>query len=257
MKLNIRVLALILIFSFLFDDSLNAKIINVLPFPGSKNKEGFKGKLALTFEDKAGNTDLLGGSAGFSGSYFIKEQLFLLSLAASLKKSEGNEIEKNSFSHLRYRFYFNDIFSWEVLTQLENDRFKKLKYRGLLGSGPRVEKKISGNFGADFGIAALIEWEKIDAIMGERVNYRDYRLSSYFGLAYKVEKNAELRSRFFFQPLFNEFEDYKVFFQTTLSLSFNKKFSVFLTYNLIGDSNPPGDVKNWDRAFKTGLNISF
>lgn len=173
-----------------------------------------------------------------------------------LASSNKSTINNAGFGHIRYNYKYNKWLRWEVYTQLQFNELLSLKHRYLAGTGARIKLNRGEVVKTYLGISSFYEYEQIQDFQ-QTVN-EDFRMSNYFVLSLKFPKNrGELTSTTYFQPLFRQFEDYRLTNQSLIQLNINKYLSLTTSMNYFFDFNPPTGVKRETFSINNGLRLTF
>jgi Protein of unknown function, DUF481 len=183
----------------------------------------------------------------------LKDYLLLLA-NAELSKARNEDFENATFLHLRFNHKYNKLLRWEVFTQLQSNLPIGVKLRFLSGTGPRFKLLNSSFINVYLGCLYMLEYEKTTG----GVNSTGHRNSSYVSLSVDIPQlKAELISTTYFQPLFNNLQDYRILSENRLDFHITKKFKVQTSFRYYFDSRPPEGINNYTLAFKQGFGWRF
>lgn len=206
----------------------------------------------------SGNTR--GVSAGVAAFFGGRSDPHLGFLAASgnYNSSFGETQAENYFGHARYNYALAPRLWLEAFAQIEHDRFKRLKLRRLVGSGPRVRVLDAEPVRAYLGTAYMLEFETLDASeTSPGSDSRAHRWSNYLSGVYDADEGITLSVMAFYQPRFDRFADYRVLVLSSAEFEINDLVSASLQFNYQYDSLPPPDVRPADVSVINALGLRF
>ena len=113
--------------------------VNVESLRKQLDESAFGARLAGSVTSYAGNTQgVIFGSAGFAGAR-TDRHLGFLALSGDYARLNHVVSVAKWFGHARHNYQLGDALWWEAFGQLESDRFRRVVFRHLLGTGPRVQ----------------------------------------------------------------------------------------------------------------------
>lgn len=176
-----------------------------------------------------------------------------------LSEIEFAQIDNNSylskgFQHIRFNKYFSKLLVGEAFTQLQYNHIQKLKLRWLGGSGIRMQLIKKDSLYANWGVSGMYEYEELT---DNSTFSRLFRFSSYLSFNYQLNKLLNNQFIIYYQPVVQNFSDYRVSLDLQLSIQITKKLQFITTYNHLYDSNPPKNVSNHDFSIKNGIKYAF
>jgi len=220
---------------------------------------GISGSVSGSLETKRGNTDKDNYAAAFQLQYDSNTTYLLWGVIdGAYGESSGATDTNNLYAHLRYiRNLRGKWLAYELFTQLEEDEFKDIKERFLLGANYRVKLlRTKGGWGGLFvGLGAMFEY--IGYTTSVDPAERNLRFNSY--LSYSLTFNTD--SRFvlngYYQPKLDEFSDYLVTFSGGLEVHVYKQLFIGITSSYTHDSKPAVGVKKYDFSQRTYFEYKF
>ncbi len=144
---------------------------------------------------------------------------------------------------------------WELFGQLQSNRITGIKQRWLAGTGPRFKLLGSKTVALYAATAAMYEYEEEQTV--PIIYHRDLRSSSYISFDYKFSKNAELISTVFYQPLFNNFADFRILNEIGVKFKFVKHFSFSTKWYYLYDSRPAARTPKLNYSISNGIEYDF
>ncbi len=212
---------------------------------------------ALNYYD--GNTNLVRVDGGLMSRLVWNDHLFLAVSEGSYGKQDDEPYVNKIMGHLRYLVEFGDYFAIEGYGQSQYDEFRRLAMRALGGTGPRFSFHKLNFFEISIGTSYLYEYNRYDT--GEYIDSGDefeyHRWSSYLYLYLRLADNLFFNGTIYYQPRFDQFDDYRFFSSLSLDIQLKPFLSFFVQNNIVFDSKPPETVEQRDVVIKTGFKISF
>lgn len=244
----------LLLLPFFISTSLLA-VVSIAPVDiGSK--PGMSGSLSGSLSSKSGNTEKDEYSLGFllqydQGSDYVTWGKFTYDYG----KSNGTKNEDKIYAHLRYIHAIDEQKEWtsEFFVQTEQDKFKDINERSLIGAGLRWRFLNSDEYGKGYAGAGALA-EKIDYTHPQtNPNENNSRLNSYLALTQTFANTSKLSYLGYFQPKFDDISDYVSLQTLELIVPIYGKLNLSLTAKYGYDSAPPINVKKSDSTYLTSL----
>lgn len=132
---------------------------------------------------------------------------------------------------------------------------QKIDYRILTGAGPRF--KLSGTKQLKLYVASLVMHEYERELDSAKTVHNDIRNSSYISFSIAINSQTEIVHTLFYQPLFTNISDFRIFDQMKFSVKTGKKFAITLNLNYLYDSAPVSGVPRINYTFSTGFDYKF
>ncbi|MCA9596528.1 MAG: DUF481 domain-containing protein [Myxococcales bacterium] len=233
--------------------------VNVEPMRAKLEDDGLGGSVDARFAGRLGNSEGLtaGGDALIGGR--SEPHFGFLALNGDYSRLNGSVQLARYFAHARYNFTLATRWWWEVFAQVEHDRFRRLTFRKLLGTGPRFALMQGEPLAAYLGTAYMLESETLDVQAGSGDDSAPlaHRSSSYLSLLAQPDDRVTLVSTTYFQPRFDEPSDYRVLSVTAAKFAISKLLTAGLTFTLRYDSEPPTGVQRTDAELNNTLGLVF
>ncbi len=169
-------------------------------------------------------------------------------------KSETDDFSNKGMQHFRYNYKMTKVVTWEAFTQAQFNKVLNLKFRGLLGSGPRFKILGLESFRVYSGIAYMIEYEVPE---GDDNAETSQRFSSYISLTFKVGDGFSLINTTYFQPKISTFSDHRVSNNTDLVFKITRHLSYALAFEHLTDTRPLPEVPTNIYSLKNKLLLDF
>jgi len=221
---------------------------------------GVHGSLSGSLTTYHGNT--MGAELGGSGLVGYREdrQLAYLSANSNYSRLGGEPRVANAFAHLRYNYLLGPRVAAEVFTQVESDRFRRLRLRSLVGIGPRFTI-VEGEGGALFlGVSYMYVHTTLGASVADRpVRPADvHRLNNYAAILLVLEPGrATLGNTLYFQPRFDDLRDIQLLNVLSLDVTITGHLSASLQSTLRYETPVPEPIKRADLAMKNLIGVAF
>lgn len=188
--------------------------------------------------------------------YSMNRHTILAINSIGFMRVEGNNLINNGFQHLRYNYTLGDgLTTAEIFTQHQYNSIRLMKRRFLLGGGPRFRIYESDDLGIYIAPLVMYEQELLDEV--EETKTDKFKGDLYISLTYALDERINFSHTTYYQPDFAVIKEYRIASETGLELKFGDSFSFLVTYNLLYDSAPPGDIPNLFYTLKNGIKYSF
>ncbi len=237
-----------------------AQIVNIQPLLGPSTKDGFALELTGSVALKTGNVDLFVGTGGLLMSLASGQQRVISASSAELGIKDDAEYTNALFSHLRYQYYFTQAIAWEVWVQGASNKFKRLTFRGLAGTGPRLELLRQEGLSLAIGIHYMFEVEELrrDDDPDEALSERNHRLNSYLSFSWDIIEQLSLSETVYFQPRLDAFSsDFRVANELQLTAKVTQHFALGTNFAVAYDHEPPPDVEALDTSLLATMTLSL
>ena len=162
------------------------------------------------------------------------------------------ESANNSFVHLRYNYYFQARDSIELFSQINEDEFRSLDSRKLIGLAYRREVSKQ----QAFGLGVFSEHENY-RVEGQRLQFDQTRVNAYWVYAQSISATSTIANTLYYQPNISELSDFRAY--NKLSLNTEVTDNLYLSFSLLveHDSQPVLDVKKTDHSYGAGFAYEF
>ncbi len=173
-----------------------------------------------------------------------------------LQKAEKTDLVNKGYEHIRYNFRLtpNDRWYAEVFEQLQFDAIRKIDKRFLSGGGVRFSPLLKQKVRVNVGLGGMYEYE---IFKGDTASYNWVRGNSYLSFQAKLFGDLFFYTTTYYQPLFAETKNYRIFNNTGVSLAIRSGFSFFSDFEIIYDTFLPVDVPATVYFLKNGLIYKF
>jgi len=216
---------------------------------------GWSGSLGTTFSFTKNVQEVLNLNANAHVQYKTENGLYLFLADYNLLKGDQQELANNMFYHLRYNRRVNNWLRWEVFNQWQQNAVTGIRLRTLFGTGPRFKIHSSERFRLYAATAAMYEYEEEQ--MKPAVFHRDLRSSSYLSFSYTPNPVFEIVSTSFYQPLFNQLNDYRIMNQIALNIKLTRRLLVTTSWDYLYDAFPAGNNRGSNFTLTNGFTYTF
>ena len=183
-----------------------------------------------------------------------KKDILLLLGNYELLRTSTQSLTNTGFGHIRFTHKFNSFLRMEAFTQYQTNEKLNLKNRHLLGVGPRLRVFNRKNADSALGCLYMAEWEETTDDMSGLILY--HRVSSYLSFNFVIKEDfCEITSITYYQPLINDFNDYRLSNNTSLHIKLLKNLGFETGVRYSFDSQPPAGVIN--NTFSTTMGVKY
>jgi hypothetical protein len=234
--------------------------VNVEGLRKALTTPGIHGTLSGSITTYGGNTMgmTLGGVALVG--YRAERQLIYLSTNANYSNLGGEVQVSNAFAHFRYNYVLDPGVSLEVFTQVENDRFRRLRLRTLVGTGLRFTVIEGESVALFYGVSYMFEHTSLgESVADHPVRPADvHRMNNYAALVIVLEPGrAALGNTIYCQPRFDDFRDLRLLDVLSLDVTITGTLSASLQATLRYESPVPESLERADLMVKNMLGVTF
>lgn len=245
---------LVLIITFLIFSSISAQVVNVESKRFLNDTNGFVGKIDFNFQITQNTQQIINFGNNVHLQYQKDRSRFLLINDINFVKAGSTNFVNAGFQHFRYNYKIKNRLTWEAFIQSQYNPILRLDLRLLVGTGPRL--KIVKNKTIRLYFATLYMYEH-ERISGETNQYNTHRLSSYVTFSLSIGENADFTSTTFYQPNFQNFNDYRIANDSSFELVISKKLNFRTGFNLLYDTRQPSGIPNLVYTLRNGLSYKF
>ena len=232
-----------------------AQIVNVESLRRTSDTSKWSGSAALDVGLIKNTNSIFRITNRIRLQYNTNDNLYLFINDINLQRIEDNSFVNRGIQHLRYNKKVAERIKVEAFAQSQYDAVSDIKFRGLLGAGPRF--KLTKNKNYRFYLGTLIMYEYEEASDPEIAILRDFRGSTYFSLSMFPVENLSIVSTTYYQPLLKEFSDYRISNETSVAFQIlrNLAFKTSFTFNF--DTEPIIGIPKTQYELTNGIVYSF
>lgn len=255
--MKIKLLLLHCIFLISFYRQASAQIVNIESARMQSDTVGWMGGAGAAVSLTQNTTKIFSADVEAHLQYKTSNDkgLWLVLGNYGFLKAGDSRFVSNGFFHLRYNRKLNEWLRWEVFGQFQNNIITQIDSRLLAGTGPRFKIFKKANF--RLYAATLIMFESEKERTTPTIEHNDLRSSSYVSFTWTPQKNIELISTTFYQPLFKKLSDYRILNQVSLKVKATQHFSLSVRWNYLFDKYPAGTAPQTNYRFGTGVDYEF
>ena len=236
---------------------LSAQVINIESLRIRTDTTGWFGEVILGGQLKNSETKVISANFNSVVEYKGKKSLILLAGNYNFLAGDGKKLTDDFIIHLRYNYKFNHLIRFELFTQFQQNEILMIQERWLNGTGLRFKLADIENFRAYLGFLGMFEVEKEAAEPNPGLIRSDWRNSDYFSFTIGMSEHLELISTTYYQPLFSDFNDFRILTNNELNVKAGKRLSLILRYNLLYDSKPVSEVVNSVSSLSMAMKFVF
>jgi putative salt-induced outer membrane protein YdiY len=233
--------------------------VNTEKYRSDGKLEGWSFALELNGTAKTGNTENQELSIQGRIDHRTATSLTFLILENEYEWVDGGRLVNEQLVHLRHSFAIDTTTKIEFFGQVNFDKNLLINDRELIGAGVRMRLLQSKKASLFYGTSYMFEHENYDlpktAIHPSVVDVQ--RWSNYIAAAVAISENTRLSSVLYYQPMFVEFDDYRILNETNLMIGISEHFSVSVDFKLRTDSKPADGIKKTDTNSAFGLVVAF
>jgi hypothetical protein len=230
--------------------------VNVEPLRNQLKDRGFGARVGASAASYAGNTRGVALSGAAFAGFRSAANLGYLATSGSYTALGGTVSIANWFAHVRHDYALFERVSWEEFAQLESDRFRRITWRELLGTGPRFQLIDAESSELFLGTAYMYEYTSLSGDAG-RDSGGVHRLSSYVALTLHAHPKISVSSVTYFQPRIDEPADFLVLSSNDADFEVTGRLHSKLSAKARYDSRPAPGVKSADLELSSGLELRF
>ena len=180
-------------------------------------------------------------------------KIYMLLGDYTLARSRDNDFENAWFLHFRYNQEITNLFRIEAFIQSQENKILDVNTRNLIGGGIRMKLISKENVRLYWGNAYMYEVEKTDLIEDR---FNNHRYSTYLSLTATIpESNVTIVNTAYYQPLFDNFNDYRFLEQLKITIPITSRFNMFSLFDYFYDSITPRDRKQFSSRVSFGFGL--
>ncbi|MFB6316956.1 DUF481 domain-containing protein [Saccharicrinis sp. FJH54] len=224
----------------------------------SKNPvRGIQGELSYSLNFTHNNKDIIQNGSRMKLQYNDSLNTYMIfgDIVLDQVDKEKN-INKGNFGII-YNFMVPEKFiSAEAIYQYDYNDVKKLKYRNILGGGPRFKIASSQKFSLSLVAYTIYLNELYEN--AEIINRKSLvKFSSLLNFSWQMSENTKLQHSTYYEPDYSDPEDYRIWSESRLKIDIRKNFSFNLFFKIDYDSLTPSGVDNLYYTINNSFNYSF
>jgi len=229
-------------------------IVNIEKINIEEDKESFQGEVSVDFSGASGNSDTQAISLAGRMQWNNSLTQFVV-LKYDYAKSADILSADKTFLHYRNILSPTINYSPEVFFQLQNDEFKSLKIRTLLGAGYRFKLAAKQNSYSRLGAGLFYseeEYNDLDNSIEEVI-----RFNLYYTYQLKINKTTNFITTTYYQPDIENTSDYRALEQASFEFNLSDDLLYFITVDISYDNDPVDKIEKDDSSYKSGIKYRF
>ncbi len=187
--------------------------------------------------------------------YQSEKYLLLLIGDYQISRSSNTDFQDAAFLHLRYNRPLREKITAEAFMQIQDDKISLLKYRFLTGMGARFALVQDASIKMNFGIIPMYEFEELLDVTS--TTHQNFRFSQYLNVVLNLSETANFYTTTYFQPIYNQWEDYRMHNESRLVVSITESINLNITNTYSWDSDPPSGAPKKRISLKVGFGLDF
>lgn len=238
----------LLLYMFLFQSICYSQIVNIIDLNESENK-GWSGFFELEYDynksteidlEFINSSNLMWNNNNFSLMFFN---------IIDFHRAGDEDFSNDYLQHFRTNYYLNDKFALESYLQNQHDIVHNIENRKLAGLGFKANIPF-----LDFvGLSIFYENE----LLVDNISHKDCRMNFYNELSFNIYENLKFSNVIYYQPNIEEFNDYKLALESTLSFPIIKNLFFTNTLSFAHDTYPAIDIPKTTYQIKNSLKFKF
>lgn len=215
-------------------------------------------ELGLALNSTGGNQRLTVLTTNL-GVTHLQTDIFEMGLNGRFRygRSEGVDVAQNLRGVLNFDLYPQDRWSPFLFVTAEQDPFRKLEVRLNGGAGAKHTFWRNDWQEASLSGAVLYSMENLEVAdsLGDGIS-EDARFSWRGRFRKQVGERNRLEQVVFYQPVYDEFDDYLLESATSLRVGLTERIGMTASYVFERDSTPPAEVRRDDWSLAVGLSLA-
>lgn len=234
----------------------SAQIVNIEGKRTNTKEKGWFGNFDLGLKIIQNTRDIVQASNRVNGQYLNDRHSVMLIGDLNLVRVNSERFLNKGFAHARYNYALGEKRKWtfEAFEQYSYNRIQRIDKRWLNGLGMRFSPVRKDSMEVHIGTAGMYEYEEI---VDTSLAHRDFRLSSYLSFDAYVTKSMIFNTVVYYQPLANNFSDFRVSSESALIFNVTKRLEFRVVYSMIYDERPPIGVPQLNFTLDNRLRIKF
>ncbi len=246
---------IILFLSLIGFNKIHSQIVNVESLRRVSDTSKWSGSASLDIGLIKNTQSIFKITNNLRLQYNTDKNLYLFINDLKLEQIEDNSFVNKGIQHIRYNRKITERLKLEIFAQSQYDAISDIKFRGLVGTGPRF--KLSKNDNYRFYLGTLLMFEHEESSVQNIEILRDFRGSVYFSCSLYPLENISLVSTTYYQPLLKQFSDFRISNQTSIGIKVLKNllFKTSFTYNF--DTDPIIGIPKTQYELTNGIVYTF
>jgi hypothetical protein len=232
--------------------------VNVEPIRRQLKEQGFTLQFRQSVTMRTGNTEGIELGAGTLAGLAGGRSLAYVSASADYSWQNGVTQVAKSFVHLRYNHRLFERVAAEAFSQVETDRFRRLRSRLLFGAGPRFTLVENESAELHWGTAAMLELtQRNTTVEASRRHDRSLRWSNYVAFALEAHERITASQTVYYQPRFDDFSDFWLLNVTSVVFNVTDVLASRIDVTVRREANAPANVERVDSEVVSSVELSL
>ena len=192
------------------------------------------------------------------------KNIFFLVANYNLIRSKEQDFQNSWLMHFRYNFKVTEAFRLEAFVQSQQNELLSINSRNLVGAGVRFKMGRDGSaFRAYFGNSYMYSKEESnfdgEVIYNSRNNsYLSLNINFKFPKANNApETNLNLTNTIYFQPLYTDITDFRIYEQFKASMPIFGNLNVSALYTYYFNNLTPAGNTEYSSLISLGFSYEF
>ncbi len=245
----VKIVILLLFLIFFLQFSVSAQVVNIENSRIYDDTSGWSGSVDVGFSIMDNKTRLYTLALKPKIQYKSKKHYYFLLSDFNYARGANEVFSNTGMLHFRYAYRLGkkeatekSPWKWESYLQIQYNELLDQRMRTLAGTGMRLKVTDHKGLRVFSGVSSFYEYEEIQST---RQIIQDIRSSNYISCYVHINSVASLSAVTYYQPLWNNFQDYRFMGQYQLNFSVFKRTDFKVEFNTFYDSRPPSNVRNW------------
>lgn len=237
--------------------TISAQVVNIEGKRIQTDTTGFAGHIDLGISLEKNVSQLLNLNSNALIQYKSQNSrhLLLLMVDAGIVRSGGVDLINRYLGHFRYNTrFFTPWLKLEALMQFQRNPLIDIESRFLYGAGFRFKLLENTSSRIYMGTTYIFEHEK--GLMESREEF-NHRWSNYFSISYTPGDNFTLKSTTYFQPIFTNFNDFRLMEDIRLEFKITQNLTYSTSFEMVYDTRPPAGIPELIYILRNGVGYKF
>ncbi len=218
--------------------TLFSQVVNIESQRIHTDTTGWDGTVEAGFSVNQNNTVLLSATTNAHVQYKTKKDVYMLLGNWRFTNGGTNRFVNDGMAHFRYNHSFTKWLKLEAFTQVQYNQLLNLRFRYLVGMGPRFKMVDKPYLKLYSGLAYMFEYE--ENVGPDTVEYNN-RFSGYISWTIEPNKNFSFVATTYYQPKITGWDDFRISGNYSLRFKAFKRLAFKIEFIFLYDSRrPPG-----------------
>ncbi len=233
--------------------SYKSQVINIEGKRFLNDTNGLVGRSDFNFNVNQNTQQALTLGINVHLQYKHNKHRFLAISDLAIIKAANQDYQNTGYLHFRYSYKLHKLITWENFTQGQYNRVLLLDKRYLVGTGPRFRVIKIKHFRVYASTMYMYEFQ---SQAFETITQYNHRFNGYITLNVDFDR-FDFTSTTFYQPLINDFSNYRIATDNNVDISINHRFNFRIGLNLLYDTKQPSGIPSLVYIFRNGISFRF